>query len=125
MQQIQNTDPSESLRDHVRENAILQLRENIIDLCQRIRDDENIRKLQLFCVPEEHPGPNTHIPQRVIWHELDDLVQRFFLGGVVAVEFPEAVEPGELEELLGEEEAGDEVGLGAEEGEVAVVDVFH
>lgn len=34
-------------------------------------------------------------------------------------------EPGELEELLGEEESGDEEGLGRPEGEVGVVDVLH
>ena len=43
-----------------------------------------------------------------------------FCGALAAVEFPE---PGELEELLGEEETGDEVWLGGEGGGVVVVDV--
>lgn len=41
------------------------------------------------------------------------------------MECAEFVEPEELEELLGEEEAGDEEGLWGEEGEVLVVDLFH
>lgn len=41
------------------------------------------------------------------------------------MECAEFVEPEELEELLGEEEAGDEEGLRGEEGEVLVVDLFH
>lgn len=43
-------------------------------------------------------------------------------GGVKA---PELVEPGELEELLGEKKATYEVGLRGPEGEVAVVDCLH
>lgn len=62
----------------------------------------------------------------VVGNKVDEGVHLLLLGErLLRGELPQAVEPGELEELLGEEEAGDEEGLGREEGHVAVVDILH
>ena len=129
MQQIQHPDPSESLRDDVREDAAPaafvhwgDLGGNVVQLRQRVYHDENVGEFEHLRVPEEHPSPNTCVAQHVVRDVLHHFVG---LGVGVFGRGPEVVEPGELEELLGEEEGGDEVGLGAEEGEVRVVDFFH
>lgn len=68
---------------------------------------------------------NAKVPDGVVGDEIDDLVQLVALGRLFRVELVEPVQPDELDELLREEEAADEVGLRAEEGEVRVVDVWE
>ena len=115
----QNT--ARTLRVH-----LLQARHHVIQLRQRIDDDKHIRRLQILRIPEEHPRSDAHIAQREVGYVVDDGVEfLLFLGGFLWVQAPEAVQPGELEELLGCEEAGDEPGLRGEVGEVGVVDGFH
>lgn len=131
VQEVQHTDTRERLHHDVREDRgpvprvhRLQLRERIPQLGRRVDDDEDVRQLQLLAVPEEHPRADADIPQCVVRHEPDDLVELPLLLRVARVELPELVEPGELEELLGEEEGADEEGLRGPEGEVGVVDVL-
>jgi hypothetical protein len=60
---------------------------------------------------------DTNIPENVVGHELVNGFELASLGGLVLVEFVQAPEPGELEELLGEEEGANKVWLvGAEWG---------
>lgn len=53
------------------------------------------------------------------------LVQFATLARLLWIKFVQAVQPCQLEQLLREEEAGDEEWLGTEEGQILVVDVFH
>ena len=133
MHQIQHAHTSKTLSDHMRQDANPALRihlaqpttEDIIQLHQTIDEDKNIRDLELLGVPEEHPGTDAGVADGVIRDIVTHEVELGTLGGLLGVEFPEVVEPGELEELLGGEEAGDEEWLRGPEGDVAVVDVFH
>lgn len=132
MQQVQHTDAREGLGDDVREYGArgasihrFELGEDVVQLGERVDDDEYVRNLQIVRVPEEHPRADADVSQGVVRRVFDDGVEFLLVGGRVGVEAPETVKPGELEELLGEEEGGDEVGLRAEEGEVSIVDVHH
>lgn len=61
------------------------------------------------------------IVRRILHHSPGMRVGRGILGfGLV-----QPPQPEELQDLLGREEAGDEVGLWGEKGEVCVVNVFH
>ena len=129
MQQIQHSYPGETFRNHMRKNTApaarihrRQQRRNIIQLRERIDGNKDIGNLEHLPIPEEHPSSNAHVAEHVEGHVLDHLVG---VGDGVLGRHVDFVEPGELEELLGEEEGADEVGLGAEEGEVGVVDFFH
>ena len=133
MHQIQHAHTSKTLSDHMRQDANPALRihlaqpttEDIIQLHQTIDEDKNIRDLELLGVPEEHPGTDADIADGVIGNIVTHEVELGALGRFLGVEFPEVVEPGKLEELLGGEEAGDEERLRGPEGDIAVVDVFH
>lgn len=82
-----------------------ELGEDVVELGEGVDDNKNIRQFEMFGIPEEHPGSDTEVSQSVIRDEFDDFIEFLFLDGIAGVEFPEFVEPGELEELLGEEEA--------------------
>ena len=103
----------------------IELGETIPQLSRGVDDDEDIAEIQTVAIPEEHPGTYARVAQRIVRDEFDDLIEFFGLLRVAGVKTPEPVQPGELEDLLREEEGADEVGLGGEEGEIAVVDVLH
>ena len=132
MHQIQHANASERLCNRMRQNTCPTLgihrpepAKDVIQLCQTIDQDEHVRHLQHLRVPEEHPSPDADVAKGIVRHEIGDEVELLSLTGLLGVEFPEEVQPRELEELLGREEAGDEEGLRRPEGDVAVVDVFH
>ena len=85
----------------------------------------NEKVILLARVPENHPRRDAEIPQRVVGHEVDHGLQLRGLMRLLGIQLVQAVEPRELEELLGEEEGSDGVGVGAEEGEVLVVHIQH
>lgn len=69
---------------------------------------------------------NTQVPHRVIGHEIEHLFHLLLLlGALPRVQLPQPVQPCQLEQLLREEEAGDEVGLRRPEGEVGIMHVLH
>ena len=130
MEEIENTDAGKSLRYNVGEHRAgrvgvhrLQSSADVIKLRKAIYEDEDVGDLQLLRVPEEHPSADTNVAQGVVWNKVDHLLQLLPLARVLRVEFVQAVQPCELEELLGKEEAGDEVRLRAPEGKVAIVNV--
>lgn len=53
------------------------------------------------------------------------LVQFASLAWLLGVQLVQAVEPGELEQLLREEESGNKEGLRAEKGKVPIMDGLH
>lgn len=61
------------------------------------------------------------IAQSVVRHVVDHLVE-VFLGHIT---LPQPVEPCQLEHLLGKEESSDEIRVGREERNVAIVNVHH
>jgi hypothetical protein len=70
-------------------------------------------------------GADTDIAENVVRDEVDDLVQFTLLLGLAGIKLPQAVQPGQLYDLLGEEEATNKVGLGRPERNVSVVDILH
>ena len=66
-----------------------------------------------------------HFP--LLWREeaRTHLIQLATFTRFLGIELVQTVEPCELKQLLREEEPGDEERLGAEEGEVPIVDRLH
>jgi len=91
------------------------LGEDEVKLGEGVDDDENVGELEIFAVPRKGPRANTDISQNVVGDEVDDLVQFALLLGLAGIKLPQAVQPGELDDLLREEEATDKVRLGRPE----------
>lgn len=53
---------------------------------------------------------NANVAESVEGDKVDYLVELSLLGGIARLELPEAVEPDDLEDLLGSEECTDEPG---------------
>ena len=94
-------------------------------MTQTIDAHKDIRNLQLFHIPKDHPRPDAQVPQGEVRSVVHQRIQFGTFVGFVRRELVETVEPGELEDLLHGEECADEVGVRGPEGDVAVVDVFH
>ena len=160
VQEVEDTNPGKRLGDYVGEDrggrACVhggKLGSNVVQLGERIDEDEDVRGLQpmkgntvshscqtnetaclgkqgvslniLARIPKDHPRRNAHVPQRVKGRKVDHGLQLGGLVGLGRVQLVQAVEPDELEELLREEEADDGVRVRAEEGQVFVVDLQH
>lgn len=59
------------------------------------------------------------------WQKPTDLIQFVTLDWLLGIKLVQAVEPGELEQLLGEEEATNELRHGTPERQVRIMDVQH
>ena len=69
---------------------------------------------------------NTEISDGVIGHKVNQLIKLLLLRhALLRIELVKPVQPGQLEELLREEESSDEDWLRAEERLVLIIDVFH
>jgi hypothetical protein len=69
---------------------------------------------------------NAKISNRVIRHKVNQLIKLLLLRHtLVRIQLVEPVQPGQLEELLREEESGDEGWLRAEERQVLIMNIFH
>jgi hypothetical protein len=107
VQEIQDSNAGEGLRDDVRQDAApalgvhgLELGGDVPQLHDAVDPDEDVGGLEGLAVPEEHPSADADVADGVVGDELDDLVELFLLGGVVGAVLPELVEPGELEALV-------------------------
>lgn len=105
---------------HRRESA-----ENVVQLREGIDDHENVARLEVRGVPEDHPARNAEIPYSIERAEVDHGVDSPILECRLVIGSPQAPQPGKLEQLLWEEETCDEEGLGRPEGQVGVVNVLH
>jgi len=130
VEEIEDTDTSKGSRDDIGEDGGsragihgLEFPKHVVKLRQAVDNHEDVADFQLLRVPEHHPSSNTNIPQCIIRHKIGHLIQFHALRGLLRIELVEAVQPCELKELLGEEEATDEVRLRGPEREVGVVNV--
>lgn len=108
MQEVQDSNASERLRDDVCQDAApalcvhrLELRRDEPDLHDAVDPDEDVGGFELLAVPEEHPRADAHVADRIVWDELDDFVEFFLLCWVGGAVLPELVEPCELEAVDG------------------------
>ena len=76
-------------------------------------------------IPKHHPGRNTKVPHGIKRHEIHHRLQLRRLMRFRRIKLVQAPQPGQLEQLLREEEGSDAVRIGAEEGDVLVVHVQH
>lgn len=119
MQQIEDADAGEGLRVEVGEDGAgaagvhgAELRDEVVELGEGVDGDEEVGELEVVAVPEDHPGADAEVADGVVGDVGGEDVEFGALGGLGGGEFVEAVEPGELDELLGGEESADELGLG-------------
>lgn len=68
---------------------------------------------------------NAEIPDRIVRHKVDQLIKLLLLLRALRIQLVEPVQPPQLEQLLWEEEGGDEEWLWAEERHVLIMNVFH
>jgi hypothetical protein len=104
VQEVQDANAREGLRNDVRQDAAPALGVHRLELCgdvpnlhDAVDPDEDVGGLKGLAVPEEHPGADADVADGVVRNELHDLVEFFLLRWVVGGVFPELVEPGELE----------------------------
>ena len=132
MEEVENANTGKGAGDDVGEDGRsgggvhrAQPREDVVELGARVDDDEDVGGFKGGGVPEEHPGADAKVSEGVVGDVVSDLVELFAFMWNIWGQLIEAVEPGYLDELLGEEEGADEVGLWGPETEVRVVDVQH
>jgi hypothetical protein len=150
VEEIEDANAGEGLRVDVCEDGGetlgvhgAELSEDEVELGERVDDDECIGDLQCFRVPREHPfsssltscrtsrleaqltQANTGVSKSVVRDKVNNLIQLALLLGVLGVKLPETVQPGNLNKLLGEEEAANKVRLRTPERYVSIIDILH
>lgn len=132
VQQVQDTDPSESFADNMGQNGVCRVQvhwrettKDVVQLGEGVDDDENVACLEVRRIPEDHPARDAEISYGVERAEVDHCAHCAILKCGLVTRPPQAPQPGKLKQLLREEEGRDEERLGGPEGEVGVMDVLH